>query len=327
MAASTNKVRNGFVTAFALPVTVSVAWLLYSRFRINHRVHLSAALPAERKTLISPSAGHLIYYRDNHAAGTPLVLLHSINAAASSYELRPLFQHYRAARPVYALDLPGFGFSERANVRYTPRLYTQAIADFLAAEVGQPADVIALSLTSEFAARAAVENPSLFRSLTMISPTGLSTKQEAMSGGHSLLRRMLLFPVWSQALFDLLATQESIHAFLERSFVGEVDKVLDSYAYETTHQPGARYAPFAFVSGCLFSPDIRTAVYDKLTIPVCVLYDEDPYVSFERLPDLLTSHPNWHAERLIPTRGLPHFEKLDETASDLDRFWSSVNPG
>ena len=38
----------------------------------------------------------------------PLLLLHSINASASAYEVKPLFEHYRQQRPVYAPDLPGF---------------------------------------------------------------------------------------------------------------------------------------------------------------------------------------------------------------------------
>ena len=47
--------------------------------------------------------------------GPPLLLVHSVNAAASAAEVRPLHEHYRATRTVLSLDLPGYGFSDRSD--------------------------------------------------------------------------------------------------------------------------------------------------------------------------------------------------------------------
>ena len=63
--------------------------------------------------------------------GPPLLLIHSVNAAASAAEIAALLAHYRATRCVFALDLPGFGFSERSDRAYTPRLMTDAILDMV----------------------------------------------------------------------------------------------------------------------------------------------------------------------------------------------------
>ncbi len=131
-------------------------------------------MPAERHELAG-RAGRLSYYAAGE--GVPLLLVHSINAAASAYEVRPLFEHYRATRRVYALDLPGFGFSDRSPRNYTPRIYTDAIIDLLDAisqDAGSaPVDALGLSLGSEFLARAASEQPDRFRSLALVTPTGL----------------------------------------------------------------------------------------------------------------------------------------------------------
>ena len=59
--------------------------------------------------------------------GSPLLLVHSVNAAASAAEVRPLHKHYRASRTVFSIDLPGYGFSERSDRPYTPRLMTDAL--------------------------------------------------------------------------------------------------------------------------------------------------------------------------------------------------------
>ena len=59
--------------------------------------------------------------------------MHSINASASAAEVRPLHEHHRATRTVFSIDLLGYGFSERSDRSFTPRLMTGA----LHATVGQ----------------------------------------------------------------------------------------------------------------------------------------------------------------------------------------------
>lgn len=321
------------VSAVAAPLAAGIA---YSALAIDHAVPLSPAIDAERRTLRTAQAGQLTYYADEHAAGRPLLLVHSINAAASAYEMRPLFEHYRATRPVYAVDLPGFGFSERADWIYTPALYTAALLDLLRTITagGEAADVVALSLGSEFAARAALEQPALVRSLTLISPTGLTARtqrnrpeQVGASSMGATLNRLLRFPLWSQALYDLVASKASIRYFLRMSFVAEPDPGLVAYAYATAHQPGARFAPLAFLSGQLFSPHVREEVYERLSLPALVLYDQDAFVRFDTLPDLLARNPRWQAVRLVPTKGLPQFEQFEAVTRALDAFWQEVEVG
>src|SRR5512146_2577243 len=85
---------------------------------------LPAAVSGERFEFSTP-AGRLSAYTTGQ--GPPLLLIHSVNAAASAAEVRPLHERYRASRSVYSLDLPGYGFSERSDRAYTPRLMTDAV--------------------------------------------------------------------------------------------------------------------------------------------------------------------------------------------------------
>jgi hypothetical protein len=70
-------------------------------------------------------------------SGPPMLLVHSVNAAASAAEVRPLHEHYRASRTVYSIDLPGFGASERSDRVYSPRLMTDALLQLLEAMPAQ----------------------------------------------------------------------------------------------------------------------------------------------------------------------------------------------
>ena len=164
--------------------------------------------------------------------------------------------------------------------------------------------------------------------LVMISPSGFAFKRREVPGETAKRaqnrHRLLAFPVWRRALFDLVATRASIRWFLQRSFVGEPPRSFQDYDFATAHQPGADHAPLYFVSGLLFTPNARTVLYQRLELPVLVLYDEDAYVSFDTLEMHVAQNNLWSARRIAPTRGLPHWEALAETTAALDSYWSEI---
>jgi pimeloyl-ACP methyl ester carboxylesterase len=303
----------------ATGLAAAAGWAAWSALFINHRRTVPPAIRANRYVTATPLSGRLSFYADESAtSGRPLVLLHSINACASSYEMSPIFDHYRGTRPVFALDLPGFGFSERAERTYHPDVYVQAILDFIDGKLAGAGevDVVALSLASEFAAIAALEQPTLFHSLALIAPTGFTAS--APRGSESL-HRAVSFPVWSQAVFDALVTRASIEYFLEKAFTGPVDPDLIDYDYLTSHRPGARFAPFAFVAGKLFTPNIRNW-YAAVKQPVLAFCDLSDYGPSDLLPQFCRKHENWEMACIQDTKSMPHFERPAETFAILDEF-------
>ena len=261
-------------------------------------------------------------YCDDSGAGTPVLLVHSVNAAASAYEMKPLFDHLASRRPVYALELPGYGESTRGDRGYTPQLMADAICNVLE-RIGEPAHVVALSLSSEFSARASIRLPERFVSLTLVSPTGFGNVSGSQPRGGRLLRNRL----WAQALFDVIASRRSIEFFLSPSFEGSADEGFVEHAYRTSHQPGARFAPLAFLSGELFSRDAVELLYRNGTVPSLILYDRDPFSGFVRLPAFLSDvGDQWHAERIAGTKGLPHWDELAPTVGALESHWSAHEP-
>jgi pimeloyl-ACP methyl ester carboxylesterase len=312
-------------------LTAVVGWIFYSRKYVRHDLEMDQALDAERKDFDTNYAGRLSYYLDTRGKGTPLVLLHSINAAPSAYEMKPVFERFQGERPVYALELPGFGFSERSDRIYSPLLFQRAITSFIKEVVGVPADVVALSLSCEFAALSAVHHPEDIRSLVMISPTGFqpprtdnlperARQREAKNNIYSGLSVEL----WNRPFYDLVSSRPSIRYFLNKSFEGLVPEAFVDYAYQTSHQPGAQYAPTYFLSGKLFTPAVRETVYQLLECPVLVLYDRDPYTNFEMLPVLLQEQVHWQAVRIAPTKGLPHWERPKRTNNAMNDFWQGL---
>ncbi|HEX5661271.1 MAG TPA: alpha/beta hydrolase [Polyangiales bacterium] len=290
-------------------------------------VDLPAALDAPRHEIATADAGIITYYADTSVRGRPLVLLHGVHAAASSYEMKPLFEYFRQERPVYALDLPGFGFSERVQRAYTPATYVHAIEHLLRnVSTREPVDVIALSLTSEYVAKVALEMPELVRSLVLISPTGFSDERERSLLETLSRQRARMLPtglsetLTGRLLYELIVCKPSIRYFLRKSFEHRVDEHMAEYAWATSHQPGAFHAPMAFLGGGLFPRGQATNIYGHVHAPALVLYDRDPHTGFAALSEFAERHHNFRTERVTPSRGLPHFDLPEHSIEAIRSF-------
>ncbi len=267
--------------------------------------------------------------------GPPLLLVHSVNAAASTAEVRPLHEHYRATRTVYSLDLPGFGLSERSDRPYTPRLMTDALlttAALVQRRSGPtPLDALALSLSSEFLARAATEAPAAFRSLALVSPTGFNgTRPRRGAPGSTLhqawLDTVLRGPGWGGALFRQLTRPGVVRYFLQRTWgAKQIDETLFADAVRTARQPGAEFAPLSFLSARLFSADIHT-VYERLAQPVWMSHGIRGDFTDYRGKALVEGRPNWRFS-VFPTGALPHFELTQRFCAEYDAFLAAAAGG
>lgn len=294
---------------------------------------LPLALPAQR-VYIGQGGASIALYAALLPVGapghhrTPLVLLHSVNAAASAAEVRPIFDAVLGSRPVVAVELPGFGSSARQAQAYTPTLMTDALLRAVA-EVrrltGSPVvDLLAVSLSCEFAARAALSRPDWFRTLSLVSPTGLETRQlEAYEDGRTKdkpwLRGLLERGPWGNALFRLLTSERVMRKFLQGTW-GErrIDETLLAYNLRSVGQPGARHAPFAFIAGALFTRG-AAQLYARLPQPVWVAHGI--HGRFNRFDGLQTVQrtSRWQVDA-FDTGAMPYFQAPDAFMACHQRF-------
>lgn len=287
---------------------------------------LPPPVPGEQLALHLPGFGRMAAFIDGQ--GPPLLLVHSVNAAACAAEVRPLHLHFAASRTVLSVDLPGYGLSDRTDKAYTPRLMTDAVLVAAAAlqqrRGAAPVDALALSLGCEFLARAAGAQPTLFRSLALVSPTGLMGGRSGRGAPGSTRRVPGLLPLlrgpgWGGALFRGLTRPGVIRYFLERTWGSKaIDEELWRYDVLTTRQPGAEHAPLHFLSGGLFSADIHD-VYARLAQPVWMSHGVRGDFTDYRGAGFLQGRANWQFS-VYPTGALPQFELPQRFSDDLQAF-------
>ncbi len=280
---------------------------------------------AETGTLQLPGGEACYYHRPG--AGTPVVLLHSLNAAASSFEMQPVFQHLAATarRPLYAMDWLGFGGSERPDLRYTPALYVRQLQRFLDDVVGGPADVVALSLGCEYAAEVAVQEPRHVRRFLGIAPTALNSDEEGslfQRWGVDLAARTGLFG----RFFARLTRRRTLARFYRKQIFldgGKLPHALVDHACATTQVQGAARAPRYFVQGALFTYAQARRAYAALRVPTCFVLPEDASSTiqrFDRAEAVAARNAAHITLAALPSGLMPHWEDPDLFFPLLDGF-------
>lgn len=318
-----------------IPLLAAAGWFGRKARAIPHDMDLPQPVPGERFDVDSPVGRLAIYVAGQSAPSdaVPLLLIHSINAAASAFEVAPIYWRSLTGRVVYAFDLPGYGHSERTQRLYTPRVMTDAIlfvAEIIRSRHGKgQIDSLALSLSSEFLARAATEEPDLFRSIALISPTGFDRRgprngPPGSNRGMPALYKSFTVGLWRRSFFDLLTSRVSIRYFLEKTFGSKtIDEGLLDYDYRTTHQPGAEHAPYSFISGYLFSGDI-SRIYAALQLPVFMVHGTRGDFQDYTGKTLVEGRANWTID-VMQTGALPQFEIPDDFQARFNAFLTGVS--
>lgn len=274
---------------------------------------LPPALDAIAHHLDTPNGQITLYQSGN---GPPLFLIHSVNAVASAAEMRPLFESLQANYTVYAIDLPGYGLSDRKDIQYTHTIMTDTIkqtANWIAQRhPNQKVHAVALSLSSEFLSRACTLKPELFQSITLISPTGLRKGQRFREPTGTTrmipwLNHLLREKGWGAFLFKQLTRPSIIRIFLKKTWGSSlIDEQLWDYNCLTAQQANAEYAPLCFLSGVLFSKDIHT-VYENIQCPVLMIHGQKgDFKDYSGIRNT-SCQGKWEVHSL-PTGALPYFE-------------------
>jgi pimeloyl-ACP methyl ester carboxylesterase len=254
-------------------------------------------------------------------------LLHSFNAAASSYEMAPIAEHLADTtdRPLCAVDWLGFGRSDRPDTDYAPPLYADQLYRVLTEAVDAPADLVALSLGCEYAAWMGLQAAPVVRRLVLISPTGLTVPRGPSRAGRlglALAGRSGAF----ELLFARLTRRASLRDYYERQVFLDADAVPDAlldYAEAATHVKGAHYAPRRFVDGGLYLDDVATEIYGRLYRSTLLLTPETPgptVQSFDLLPALLDQNPRNVTHETVPGGLMPQWEAPSPLFDRLDPF-------
>jgi pimeloyl-ACP methyl ester carboxylesterase len=254
-----------------------------------------------------------------------MVLVHSLGPGHDAEQWRDvglvLARHHR----VFALDLLGWGHSDKPRVEYDAELNIQLLKDFAEEVVREQAVVVAAGLAAAYAVQVAADYPEAVSSLGLVSPLGLEGFGEEPDLTDALTNRALRLPLIGTTALNLYTSHAAISRHLRHDVFAAEDRVdagRIEHHYLSSHQPGSHLALAALLSGYL-NHDV---------LPVLARVDQPVWLAWGRQSTLPTveSADLWlnrlQAAELEVFEGSgnhPHLESpqlfADTLASFLDR--------
>ena len=115
---------------------------------------------------------HRIHYFDSGGDGPPLVMVHGVASRAA--DAAPLYRALSRTHRIYALDLLGYGQSDRPrDSDYSVRTQAAIVRGFMDAVGIAQADLIGVSMGGWIALTVAAEQPQRVRRLVLVSSAGV----------------------------------------------------------------------------------------------------------------------------------------------------------
>lgn len=248
--------------------------------------------------------GHKVHYVEQ-GSGPAVVLIHGFGASAFHwrYNIPELAKFYK----VYALDLLGFGWSEKAIIEYDAMIWRDQVADFLKEIVKEPAVLIGNSLGGFTALVSASELPEQVKGVVLLNSAGqfgdkLANPSE--KDDDSPIKRFIVKPlkdviqrIFLGFLFWQAKQPARVESVLKSVYINSAN--VDDYLVESILRPAAdpNAGEVYYRLMTKFMSNQRNytldSVLSKLSCPLLLLWgDLDPWVGPGKALRIKEFYPN-----------------------------------
>ncbi|XP_031499502.1 uncharacterized protein LOC116263848 [Nymphaea colorata] len=280
--------------------------------------------------------GHKVHYVEQ-GAGDPIVLIHGFGASAFHwrYNIPELSKKHK----VYAVDLLGFGWSEKALIEYDATIWSDQVADFLSEIVKAPAVLVGNSLGGFTALLTAAQVPDQVRAVALLNSAGQfrnankEVRNDVDDEDESPVEKFMFKPL-KEAIQRLILgvvfwqskRPSRIRSVLKSVYPNSAN--VDDYLVESITRPAADpnagEVYYRLMTRFLMNQTTYTldAVLSKLSCPILLLWGElDPWVDPAKANKIMDFYPNSSLVTL-PAGHCPH-DEVPELANEALVNWLS----
>lgn len=220
------------------------------------------------------------YLRPSHCdrGATPLILLHGFGASIGHW--RHNLAVFSQAHPVYALDMLGFGASEKASAKYNVALWVEQVYDFWRTFVREPVVLIGNSIGSLVCLAAAAAHPEMVRGIVMMSLPDPSLEEEmippALRSLVATIKSLLLSPLLLKTFFYWVRHPKKVRGWASIAYANPeavTDELVDILAGPARDRGSAQAfcAILKAMTTSKFGPSVKSLL-PNLNIPMLLIW-------------------------------------------------------
>ncbi|NEO85898.1 MAG: alpha/beta fold hydrolase [Spirulina sp. SIO3F2] len=244
-----------------------------------------------------------------------LLLLHGFGASLGHWQKNiPVLA--AAGYRVYALDLLGFGASDKPPLDYTVELWVDLIQDFWAEKIQQPMVLVGNSIGGLLSLMLLARGPQITRGAVLINCAGgLNHRPDELNWPLRLIMgtfaKAVSSPLTGPFLFNLIRQKSRIQNTLYQVYCDRtaVTDELVEMLYRPSCEPGAQQV-FASVLTAPPGPS-PSELLPHIQQPLLVLWgDADPWTPIKGA-EIYTTHPDVTFHPILNAGHCPHDEVPD----------------
>lgn len=256
---------------------------------------------------------------------TPMLLIHGFGASLEQW--RSNLTMWGQQRPVYALDLLGFGHSQKAAVLLGAEVWQEQVYDFWQAVIGRPVILVGHSLGALVVLTATVRHPTMVQRLILL--TLPLARQELVAGWLDRLargtERFFATPCLLRPLFAVVRRPRFIRGVLLNVYrrPERVDNALvDLFTRPTLERGAARTLGYLVKSRTQadFS-DVTADLLQQVSVPVLLLWgSQDMVLPIAWARQILAANPQIDY-REINAAGHCFYDEVPEVLEQVINTW------
>jgi pimeloyl-ACP methyl ester carboxylesterase len=272
---------------------------------------------------------HAIYYvkAGQRTDRPPLLLVHGFGASTDHW--RKNLTGLSADFEVWAIDLLGFGRSDKAIVPYSPTLWRDQLDEFITAVIGRPAVLVGNSIGAYACLLTGATRPTSTQGVVLLNSVGSFPDVTPLPPpnplqaliGHTA-KTLLQQPWASWLLFQYVRQKSFIRKTLERVYLDQsaVTEQLIDEIYRPSCDPNAdRVFALVFQSPRGETVDV---LLQQLTKPLLLIWGEsDPWINARDRGNKFRQYYPQLTEYYLNAGHCPHDEIPDQVNAIL-RDWT-----
>lgn len=282
-------------------------------------------------------AKNLLAYKENHyyewrfgkiryikkGSGTPLLLLHDLSIGSCSYEFNKMIDELSTNHEIYAIDLLGYGLSDKPNMTYTSYLYVQLISDFVKNVIGRKADVIATGDSAPICVMACHNDPEIFNRMIFINPQSLYKLNQIPSSQTKTMKLIMETPIIGTFIYNLYTSKTGFEKRFQNEYFYNIQKINDkdiSSYFEASHRNDyhCKYV-YASYLGRYINTNIIHAL-KEINHSIYIIEGKNKEESDVIVQNYVYYNNSIESVFIDKTKHLPHLENPGEVLAQVKMF-------